>query len=85
MITLSTVRLCVSPSKSSFETISNYESEYGGYATEGNIDAIGFNHVASTIQTWPTFRLLRWVQNLHQSKWDHEIVMLIYLQMTNDF
>jgi hypothetical protein len=32
------------------------------------------NSVASNIKKWRTFRLLRWMQNLYQSTWDHEIV-----------
>jgi len=43
------------------------------HAIEGDLDAILFNFVASTIKTWQTFRLLRWMQNFHQSKWDYEI------------
>jgi hypothetical protein len=33
-----------------------------------------FNPVSSTIQNWQTFRLLRWLQNLHQSAWNHDIL-----------
>jgi hypothetical protein len=33
-----------------------------------------FNPVPSTIPKWRTFKLLRWMQNLHQSTWDHEIL-----------
>jgi len=33
-----------------------------------------FYPVASTIPKWRTFKLLRWMQNLHQSTWDHEIL-----------
>jgi hypothetical protein len=32
------------------------------------------NPVSSTIPKWRTFKLLRWIQNLHQSTWDHEIL-----------
>jgi hypothetical protein len=31
-----------------------------------------YNPVPSTIPKWRTFKLLRWMKNLHQSTWDHE-------------
>jgi hypothetical protein len=37
------------------------------------LKVILFNPIPSTIQKWRTFKLLRWMQNLHQSMWDHEI------------
>jgi hypothetical protein len=43
-------------------------------AIEGDLDAILFNSVTSTIPKWRTFKLLRWMQNLHQSAWEHEIL-----------
>jgi hypothetical protein len=51
-----------------------YEIQYGGHAIEGDLDAVLFNPVSSTIPKWRTFKLLRWMQNLHQSTWDHEIL-----------
>jgi hypothetical protein len=33
-----------------------------------------FNPIASTIPKWPKFNLLRWMQNFHQSTWDHGIL-----------
>jgi hypothetical protein len=33
-----------------------------------------FNPVSSTIPKWRTFKLLRWIQNLHQPTWDCEIL-----------
>jgi hypothetical protein len=39
---------------------------YGGDDTEDDLDSILFNAVASTIQKWPTFKLLRWVKLLNQ-------------------
>jgi hypothetical protein len=41
---------------------------------EDDLDAVLFNPVPSTIPKWRTFRLPRWMQNLHQSTWDHEIL-----------
>jgi hypothetical protein len=46
----------------------------GIHAIEGDLDAIIFNSVASTIPVWWTFTLLRWIQNLHQLTRDHEIL-----------
>jgi hypothetical protein len=51
-----------------------YEIQWGGHAIEGGLNAVLFNPVPSTIPKWWTFRLLRWMQNLHQSTWDHEIL-----------
>jgi hypothetical protein len=33
-----------------------------------------FNSVPLTIPKWRTFKLLRWMQNLHQSTWGHKIL-----------
>jgi hypothetical protein len=49
-----------------------YEIQYGNYTIENGLDAI-FNPVASTIQKWRTFKLLRWKQKFHQWKWDDEL------------
>jgi hypothetical protein len=49
-----------------------YEIQQGGHAIEGDLDAVLFNPIPSSIQKWRTFKLLRWMQNLHQSTWDHE-------------
>jgi hypothetical protein len=39
-----------------------------------DLDVVLINPVLSTIPKWRTFKLLRWMQNLHQSTWDHEIL-----------
>jgi hypothetical protein len=51
-----------------------HEIQQGSHAIEGDFDAIRFNLIASTILKWQTFKLLRWNQNLHQSKRDYKIV-----------
>jgi hypothetical protein len=51
-----------------------YEIQWGGHAMEGDLDAVLFNPVPSTIPKYRTFKLPRWMQNLHQSAWDHEIL-----------
>jgi hypothetical protein len=33
-----------------------------------------FYSVPSTVPKWRTFKLPRWMQNLHQSTWDHQIL-----------
>jgi hypothetical protein len=38
------------------------------------VTAALFNPIPSTIPKWRTFQLLRWMQNFHQSTWDHEIL-----------
>jgi hypothetical protein len=52
-----------------------YEIHYGGHATEGDLDAVLFKPVALTI---PKLRgrsdPLSWMQHLHHSTWDHEIL-----------
>jgi hypothetical protein len=32
------------------------------------------NTIALTIPNWRTFELLRWIQNLDHSTWDHELL-----------
>jgi hypothetical protein len=44
------------------------------HAIEVDLDAILSNPVASTSPKWRTFKLLRLMQDLHQSTCDHEIV-----------
>jgi hypothetical protein len=51
-----------------------YEIQYGDHAIEDDLEAVLFNPVSSTITKWQMFKLLRWMQNLHQSMWDHEIL-----------
>jgi hypothetical protein len=51
-----------------------YENQLGGHAIEDDLDAVLSNPVPSTIPKWRTFKLLRWMQNLHQSTWDDEIL-----------
>jgi hypothetical protein len=66
--------VCLSP-LSTFEPVGNfYEIYYGGRAIEGDLNAIIFNPVASTILKWQIFILLRWMQKLHQSMQNHEIL-----------
>jgi hypothetical protein len=47
------------------------------HAIEGDLNAMLLNPVVSTIPKWWMFRLLRWMQNLHQSTWDNEILYAI--------
>jgi hypothetical protein len=47
---------------------------YGGHVIKGDIDAIHFNPVPSSISKWRAFKLLRWIQNFHQLTWDHGIL-----------
>jgi hypothetical protein len=56
------------------QLIDFYEIQYGGHAIEGDLDAVLYNPLISTIPKWQTFKLLRWMQNLHQSTWEHEIL-----------
>jgi hypothetical protein len=51
-----------------------YEIQKDGHAIEDDLDAVLINPVPSTIPKWRTFKLLRWMQNLHQSTWDYEIL-----------
>jgi hypothetical protein len=51
-----------------------YEIQYGGHAIEGDLVAVLFNSVPSTIPKWRKFKLLRWMQNLRQSTWEHDIL-----------
>jgi hypothetical protein len=42
------------------------EIQQGAHAIEGDLDAIIVAAAAATIPKWRTFKLLRWVQRLHQ-------------------
>jgi hypothetical protein len=43
-----------------------HEIQKGGHAIEGDVDAMTFNIIASTILKWQRFKPLRWMQNLPQ-------------------
>jgi hypothetical protein len=74
---ITSLSVCLSP-LITFEPIGrfllNSEIQEGGHAIEDDLDAVLFNPVPSTIPKRRTFKLLRWMQNLHQSTWDHEIL-----------
>jgi hypothetical protein len=53
-----------------------HEIQQGCHAIEGELDSIIHNLVISTVTKWRTFELLRWTQNMHQSKWGHEWLSL---------
>jgi hypothetical protein len=58
--------LSVCPPLITFEPIGRfYEIQSAGDATEGDLDAVLINLVTSTIPKWRTFKILRWMQNLH--------------------
>jgi hypothetical protein len=59
------VCVCV-PYKLLNQLVDFYEIQFGDIAIEGDLDAILFNGVVAIITKWQTFKLLRWVQNLHQ-------------------
>jgi hypothetical protein len=46
------------------------EDYIGGHAIEGDLVSMVFDLLASSVIKWQTFKLLRWVQNLHQSAWN---------------
>jgi hypothetical protein len=45
-----------------------------GHAIEGDLESMIFNSLHSTIPKLLTFKLLRWMQNLHQCTPDHAIL-----------
>jgi hypothetical protein len=51
-----------------------YEIQLGGHAIEDDLEAVLFNPVPSIITKWRTLKLLRRMQNLHQSTWEHELL-----------
>jgi hypothetical protein len=50
-----------------------HEIQQGRRAVGGDLRSVDFNPVASIITEWRTFRLLRWLLNLHQPPQNHEI------------
>jgi hypothetical protein len=48
-------------------SIDSREIQQGGHAIEGDLTVMLFNPLASNIPKWWTIKLLRWMQNLHQS------------------
>jgi hypothetical protein len=51
-----------------------YEIQKKGHAIEDDLGSVLYNPVSSSIPKWRKFKLLRWMQNLHHSTWDHEIL-----------
>jgi hypothetical protein len=56
------------------QLIDFYEIQHRGHVIEGDLDAIHFNPATSSVSKWRAFKLLRWMQNLNQSTWDHGIL-----------
>jgi hypothetical protein len=54
-----------------------HEIQLGVNTIEDDLDAIIFNHIDLTILKWRTFKLLRWMQNLHQSTLDYQGLSLV--------
>jgi hypothetical protein len=44
------------------------------HVSEDVQNAIVFNPVALSIPEWRVLELLRWMQNMRQSTWDHDIL-----------
>jgi hypothetical protein len=55
-----------------FAPIDVHEIQHGDHAIEGNLGAMIFYPIPSTIFKWPRFKLLRWMKNLHQSALDYQ-------------
>jgi hypothetical protein len=53
-----------------------HESLQGHHAIEGDLDAM-FNPKALAILNWWRFKVLRWMQNLHQSALDYQGLRLV--------
>jgi hypothetical protein len=51
-----------------------HEIRQANHAIEGDLNTAIFSPIASTIPKWWTLKLLRWMQNLNQSKWEHDIL-----------
>jgi hypothetical protein len=71
------VRLCIPHRYLLKQFVDSHENQQGGHAIECDPDAIIFNPIASTILKWRTFKLLRWMQNLHQSALGYKGITLI--------
>jgi hypothetical protein len=56
------------------QVVDLYEIQYEFDIIEEGLDAIIFNPVTLTIQQFRTFKLLMWMQNFHQSIYNHEIL-----------
>jgi hypothetical protein len=69
----SPVCLYVPPPKWLFNHLVDFhEIQKRGHVTEDDIYAIIFNPIASTILKWQRFKLLRRMQNLHESALDQK-------------
>jgi hypothetical protein len=79
------VCVCPPPQQLLNQLVDFYEIQLGGHAIEGDFDAVLTNLVPSSIPKWRAFKLLRCMQNLHQSTWDHEILYTDNLQRMNNF
>jgi hypothetical protein len=61
------------PTLVTFEpTDSFHKIQQRGHALEGDLGTIILNSIASTILKLQRFRLLRWIENLHQPAWDYQ-------------
>jgi hypothetical protein len=62
------VSVCVSPTNKILNQLADFHKiQQGGHAIERDLESIIFNSIVSTILKRQKFKLLRWMQNLHQS------------------
>jgi hypothetical protein len=62
------VSVCVSPINKLLNQLADFHIiQQGGHAIERDLESIIFNSIVSTILKWQKFKLLSWMQNLHQS------------------
>jgi glycogen debranching enzyme len=66
------ISVCVSLYQLFNQSVDLYEIQKRGYAIKGDLSAIISNPVASTNPKLLTSKLLSWMQNFHQSTWNHE-------------
>jgi hypothetical protein len=67
--------VCVSVLIITFNRLVDFRDiQFRGHSIQGNLDATISNPTALTILIWWALKLLRWIRNFHQSKWNHDVL-----------
>jgi hypothetical protein len=74
--------ICVSPPYLFDQFIDFHEIEQGSHVIQDDFYAIISNPIALTILKWRRFKLLRWMQKLHQSAFDYKALSLVTMVTT---
>jgi hypothetical protein len=74
--------VCLCPSKNILlnHLIDFHEIQQRDCVIKYYLYIIIFNLIVSTVPKWRTFKVLRWMQNLHESTWENEWLGMVIME-----